>query len=165
VRNLNAIAVLDIPRGEFVWAKSGPWKSQHDPSFLPNGNLLLFDNLGLEGDLSRVLEYYPETQAIPWSTAETPSVDFFSPVRGSCQRLPNGNTFIANSNVGQLLEISPEKKVVWDCFCNDSVANARRYGPDQVEFLKSKQILPRPKDGDPPAKTDTLGLSPPSTVE
>ncbi len=144
VRNLDTVAVLDTVRQQIVWAKSGPWKSQHDPRFLANGHLLIFDNLGPGANMSRVLEYHPATQAIPWSTAEDPQVSFYSPVRGNCQRLPNGNTFIVNANDGQLLEISSEKKVIWDCSCYTSVASARRYGPDQLSFLNQPHEVPRP---------------------
>lgn len=144
VRNLDTVAVLDTARQQIVWAKNGPWKSQHDPRYLPSGRLLIFDNLGLGTNMSRVLEYQPETQAIPWSTADDPKISFYSAVRGNCQRLPNGNTFIVSADDGQLLEVTPEKEVVWDCSCHLSVANARRYRPDQVSFLDQPHEVPRP---------------------
>ena len=65
-RNLDALLVLDPDTGKIVWAARGPWRAQHDPSFLDNGHLLLFDNLGSPRG-SRVLEYDPLTQAFPWT--------------------------------------------------------------------------------------------------
>ena len=34
--------------------------------------------------------------------------------RGWAQRLPNGNTLVVNSNSGQAVEVTREKKVVWE---------------------------------------------------
>jgi hypothetical protein len=134
-RNLDAIAMLDPESGKVVWAARGPWRAQHDPSFLDNGHLLLFDNLGaLRG--SRVLEYDPNTQAFPWSYPEVNGTPFFSHIRGMCQRLSNGNTLIVNSDAGEVFEVTPSRAVVWSCSCGSELYRARRYTPDQVPFLK-----------------------------
>jgi hypothetical protein len=36
-RNLDAIAVLDPGSGKVAWAARGPWRAQHDPTFLDKG--------------------------------------------------------------------------------------------------------------------------------
>ncbi len=46
MRNLDAIAVIDIEKSAVVWAVRGPWRRQHDAEFLDNGHMLLYDNLG-----------------------------------------------------------------------------------------------------------------------
>jgi len=33
---------------------------------------------------------------------------------GSCQRLPNGNTLITESNPGRAFEVTPDQKIVWE---------------------------------------------------
>ena len=43
-----------------------------------------------------------------------PQQDFFSPWRGSVQRLPNGNTLICSSERGQVFEVTPDGRVVWE---------------------------------------------------
>jgi hypothetical protein len=138
IRNLNALAVLDPNTGLVVWAVQGPWQAQHDAQFLDNGHLLLFDNLGSPRG-SRVLEYDPHNDAFPWSYPGTDDPPFFSSERGMCQRLPNGNTFIVDSEGRALLEVSPGKEVVWSCSTNGFITTARRYGPDQLSFLKAGQ--------------------------
>jgi hypothetical protein len=137
-RHLDAIAVLDPVKAVFVWAARGPWKAQHDVQFLDNGHLLLFDNLGSPGE-SRVLEYNPKTQAFPWSYSGETAAPFFSKERGGCQRLPNGNTLIVDSDGRELREVTQRKEVVWSCFFNVYLAMGRRYGPEQVQFLKGGQ--------------------------
>ncbi len=66
LRNLDILAVVDVDAGSVVWAARGIWRLQHDPRFLKNGHLLLFDNNGSKKGC-RVLEYDPIRQAIPWA--------------------------------------------------------------------------------------------------
>ena len=142
VRQMDAIAVVDTQNGSVVWAVRGPWQAQHDPRFLDNGHLLLFDNLGAARG-SRVVEYDPQTQAISWSYSGQNGSSFFNAERGMCQRLPNGNTLIVDSNHGELLEVTQAKELVWACDTHVHLPFARRYGPDQVEFLNGSRS-PRP---------------------
>lgn len=134
LRNVSIIAVLDPSAGKIVWAARGPWYAQHDAQFLQNGHLLLFDNMGTPQG-SRVLEYDPQTQALPWSYAGEGASPFYTSERGMCQRLPNGNTLIVSSEEGQLVEVTHDKKVVWSCSLDGYVTTARRYSADQVSFL------------------------------
>jgi hypothetical protein len=134
VRHLDAIAVLDIETGTIVWAACGPWKAQHDPQFLENGHLLIFDNRGMS-KRSRVLEYDPQTQAFPWIYSGDDDAPFFTSDRGMSQRLPNGNTLIVDTDGGEIIEVTPGKEVVWTCATNCFVTTGRRYSGDQLHFL------------------------------
>ena len=63
LREIGAIALLDLEREQVAWALRGPWLRQHDADLLADGRLLLFDN---EGDItgrSRVLELDPDDAA------------------------------------------------------------------------------------------------------
>jgi hypothetical protein len=134
-RHLDAIAVLDPDSNKVVWAAHGPWRAQHDPSFLENGHLLLFDNL-LSQRGSRVLEYDPPTQALPWSYPGEKGKPFLSEIRGMCQRLPGGNTLIVNSEGGEIMEVTPDQETVWSCSIGHTVLySARRYITGQLPFL------------------------------
>lgn len=134
-RNLDAIALMDPDSGKIVWAARGPWHSQHDPSFLENGHLLLFDNLGSPRS-SRVLEYDPQTQSFPWLYPGEGDPPFLSRIRGMSQRLPNGNTFIVCSDAGEAFEVTPDHERVWSCSSGKVEFNrARRYLPEQLPFL------------------------------
>lgn len=135
-RHLNAVAVLDPDSGKVIWAARGPWQAQHDPTFLDNGHLLLFDNLGSPKG-SRVLEYDPRTQAFPWEYPGPNNAIFRSRIRGMCQRMPNGNTLIVNSDGGEAFEVTADREVVWSCSSGGVELNrARRYTPKQLPFLK-----------------------------
>jgi len=136
-RHLDALAVLDPDSGKIVWATHGPWHAQHDASFLDNGHLLLFDNLGSTRG-SRVLEYDPHTQALPWSYPDDNGLGkpFFSRTRGRTQRLPNGNTLIVSSDTGEMFEVTSDREVVWFVSFAEALNCARRYGPPQLPFLE-----------------------------
>ena len=114
VLKLDALAVVDPDRGEVVWAKTGSWRRQHQPTFLDTGNLLLFDNRGPLGDRSRVIELDPLSGEVVWQYGGTPETDLFSKTLGSCQRLPNGNTLITESENGRALEVTRDGRVVWE---------------------------------------------------
>jgi hypothetical protein len=142
-RHLDAIAVLDPDSGTIVWAARGPWHAQHDPTFLDNGHLLLFDNLGSARG-SRVLEYDPQSQAFPWLFPDEHGKPFLSRLRGTCQRLANGNTLIVNSDGGEVFEVTPAREVIWSCSCGGlELHRARRFMAQRLPFLKGDQH-PRP---------------------
>jgi hypothetical protein len=141
MRHLDAIAVLDVETGSVVWAASGPWREQHDPHFLDNGHLLLFDNRGGPRG-SRVIEYDPQTQAFPWSYPGDNDRPFYSSERGMCQRLPNGNTFIVDSEEGMLMEVSRERELVWLHPTGHFITTARRYDADELRFLAGRRARP-----------------------
>jgi hypothetical protein len=148
-RQLHSLAVVDPEARRVVWAATGLWRSQHDAEFLDNGRLLVFDNLGSrEG--SRVLEYDPVTQAVPWSYANERSAPFLAVFRGSKQRLPNGNTLVVDPDGCRVFEVTRGKDLVWQqisypswgppprpgALAPVSVTGARRYAPDELPFLK-----------------------------
>ncbi len=113
IRELNALAILDPQRGTVVWALSGPWVKQHQPTLLPTGRILLFDNLGRRGR-SQVLEVDPLTQEIVWSYADGTGHRLYSATCGAAQRLPGGNTLIVESDNGRALEVTPDGGTVWE---------------------------------------------------
>jgi hypothetical protein len=139
MRHLDVVAVVDLGARKVVWAARGPWRAQHDAQFLPNGHLLIFDNLGAPRG-SRVLEYDPRTQAFPWSYPGRPGSSFFTRERGMAQRMSNGNTLIVNSQDGQLFEVTYGGDVVWTFLAGRFVSTARRYAPAQVQFLRAGQL-------------------------
>jgi len=113
---LNTVAILDPDLQMVVWARTGGWRHQHQPTFLDNGDLLVFDNLGAARDRSRVIEMDPLTGAVVWQYGGTREVDFFTKTLGSSQRLPNGNTLITESQNGRALEVTRDGRTVWEFY-------------------------------------------------
>lgn len=145
MRRIDTIAVIDRETGAFKW-KWGPGaiSHQHDAKFLDNGNVMLFDN-GVHArgpSFSRVLEIDPETKETVWSYRASPAFSMFSFMGSGADRLPNGNTLIAECQSGRIFEVTRDKGVVWEYinpFFRDNprlgdrmnmVWRAHRYGPD-----------------------------------
>lgn len=129
IRFLDAIAVVDLERREVVWAATGTFKRQHDPTVLDSGNLLLFDNTGPGPDrFSAVQEYDPVAMKLVWEYRGSKEVPFYSHTCGAAQRLPGGNTLITESDAGRAIEVTRDKKIVWEFF------NPHRAG-DEKEYI------------------------------
>ncbi len=145
MKNINSIAIVDGRTLRILWLW-GPTNLtlQHHSTILANGDILLFDN-GTQ--LSAVVEVDPRTNAVVWRYA--PAKDFFSYIRGACQRLPNGDTLITLSMPGYALEVTPEGETVWR-FANpavsaagvrDSIYRMTRFTPAELPFVTA---LPPP---------------------
>ncbi|HEY9422281.1 MAG TPA: arylsulfotransferase family protein [Thermoanaerobaculia bacterium] len=111
---IHVLAILDPEKRTVVWARTGGWRRQHQPTVLEDGRMLLFDNLGAARNRSRVIELDPLTGETLWGYGGTPEVDFFSKTLGSAQRLPNGNTLITESENGRALEVTRDGRTVWE---------------------------------------------------
>jgi hypothetical protein len=114
---LDTIAVVDLEAEEVVWALSGLWRQQHQPTVLDNGRMLVFDNEfdNAAGErVSRVLEIEPFTQEIAWVYEGGPDRPFYTSTCGSNQRLPNGNTLLTESDAGRAFEVTADGTVVWE---------------------------------------------------
>ena len=143
----NAIAVIDWETNRLVWVWGpGELIGPHDASVLENGNILLLDNGDKERGWSRVVELDPIAKKIVWSYRAPSPSDFFTVARGSCQRLPNGNTLITDSNHGRAFEVTPAGEIVWD-FLNPhlsadnkrpSMRRVERYLPEYIEPILSR---------------------------
>lgn len=134
---MDTIGVVDLEKKKFVWALSGMWSKQHQPSILKNQRILLFDNVGL-AKVSRVIEFDPFTQKVYWEYGGVPSQPLYTYNNGSTARLSNGNTMISESNAGRALEVSADKKIVWEFY------NPYRSGDkgEKIATLFEMQRLP-----------------------
>jgi hypothetical protein len=139
VLKLDTIAVVDLEQGRVVWAQRGDFKRQHDPTVLPNGNLLLFDNRG-GGTHSRVIELDPLSAASAWEYAGSAAEPFFSAQCGTAQRLANGNTLITESDNGRAFEVTAAGEIVWEFF------NPHRAGEDEQYIATLFEVLRLPPD-------------------
>ena len=124
----------DVP----ALAELGQILGQHHPHLIPEGlpgagNLLVFDNGGAAGYAaptptaptgrsslsrfwSRVLEVNPVTFEKVWeySVPALGRAKFFSRNVSSAQRLPNGNTMIAEGATGRIFEVTIDNEIVWE---------------------------------------------------
>jgi Arylsulfotransferase (ASST) len=118
MRHPNTLAVIDPLTRKVVWAYNGLWVNQHAARFMPNGDIVLFDNSGLshtEGNsdqVSRVIEFDPKTLGVKWNYGG-PEEPFDSWIWGSAQPLSNGNMLIMATTQGSAFEVTRDKRIVW----------------------------------------------------
>jgi len=116
-RSTSEILKVSRQTGEIIWRFGGKHNEfsflneheenaptyfcwQHDAKFLPNGNLLFFDNGSTPSEqtreYSRAVEYeldeVNKTAKLVWEYRHTPDISTYN--EGSAERLPNGNTLI-----------------------------------------------------------------------
>lgn len=139
VLKLDTLAVVDMETETVVWALSGRWRRQHDPSVLENGRMLLFNNWAGD-EASEVVEFDPFTQDVVWSFKGDEVNDFYSRANGATQRLPNGNTVIVESANGRVFEVTPDKTFVWE------YVNPHRAGAENELIATVRAMVRLPPD-------------------
>lgn len=117
VREIDRIVILNAEMDRVLWSwGQGELEGQHHATLQGNGNILLFDN-GVRRKQSRVIEMNPVTGKIEWSYT---APKLYSRLRGSAQKLPNGNVLIVESDKGHAIEVTRDGKKVWE-FWNPDV--------------------------------------------
>jgi len=130
-RHIDTIGVIDRQTGKVVWAWGpGELLGPHMPTMLPNGHLLIYDN-GCNRSVrvrryTRIVELDPATEKITWEYKADPPTHFYSQARGSNQRLPNGNTLVAESDPGRFFEVTQDGEMVWEFYNTDLNKNGSR---------------------------------------
>ena len=146
MRHQDAVVIIDWEARKVVWTwGQGELDGPHNATVLDNGRVLIFDN-GLGRGWSRVIELDPLTKEIVWEYTAPELEDFHTPSRGSNQRLPNGNTLMAESDRGRLFEVTREGDVVWR-YLNPTVddeghvatiVRAKRYETSLIDSIRSR---------------------------
>ncbi|MFH1262720.1 MAG: aryl-sulfate sulfotransferase [Pseudomonadota bacterium] len=155
-REISTVALLRRDTGEIVWRSPEQlFAHQHDASVLPNGNILVFDN-GLHRTPGRAPWYGsaivvidPRSNAVVWKYNSHKDsfygAQLYASVVSGAQLLANGNTLIAIGLSGHFLEVTPDRKVVWDLlnpygsapnapWPRGGVFKARRYAPWEIAW-------------------------------
>jgi hypothetical protein len=139
IRHMNLIVVVDVDKPRLVWAwGEGVIEGQHQPTVLPNGNLLIFDN-GVYLKRSRVIEVDPRGRTIVWSYAGRPGKPFFTLTQGGAQLLSNDNILITLSREGRALEITRAGEIVWEYLAplGSSPSGSARGQPDTSQHRQA----------------------------
>jgi hypothetical protein len=138
---LDAIGILDPKTETMVWLKKGSFVKQHDPKLLPNGNLLLFDNMGIRNH-SRILELDPIEGGIVWQYVGSDQSPFYSASCGIAEVLPNGNTLITESDNGRAFEVTREGEIVWEFLSPHRAGNAGEFVATLPEVIRLPKSFP-----------------------
>ena len=159
-RHLSRITKIDYFSGDIIWMMGMPadymssgnehictdigFSFQHNIKRLENGNLLFFDNGNLSemlrninNPITRMLEVEVIDNSycnIIWEY-ELPQ-DLYSPWMGSVRLLDNGNYLInAVGGDGHILEVNPEKEIIWDIFLDLVAPTGNNYRAYRIPSL------------------------------
>ncbi len=143
MRQLNLVLVFN-PKTKIVkWYSVGPWLRQHDPDFLPDGTISVFNNRSdntLRGSVfkgSNILNIDPMTRKVtvayeqPRTTKDT---GFYTMFMGKHQHVDNGNILITQSSYGRAFEVDKDKRIVWEYI--------NRYDDERVALISEATRLP-----------------------
>lgn len=140
LRNVNAVLVMDGETHKIKFHSVGNGLRQHDPDFMDNDAISIFDNRvllpsgGQENQRSRIIEINARTGESKTVAGGEQGVKYFTDIMGVHQRLPNGNILIASSMEGRVLETLPDGSVAW--------VFANKRGENQLGLVTMAMLLP-----------------------
>jgi hypothetical protein len=161
MRHLDAVALMDLDAQKIVWLMRGPWARQHDARPLPDGDIMLFDNVGdfSHDGHSRVLEFQPNPFRIVWDFPGDTGETLNTQILGAAQKLPNGNVLITDSGDARILEVTADRRVVWEYRSPFRAGSHRqfvavldsgqRFAPADLKFPLDQPQSPRPSPATP----------------
>lgn len=112
MRNLNFVGVLDPDTLVFKWGAHGPWICQHDPDFIEDGRIDIYNNNFGRGR-SGIMWTDPATGESGWRFM-TPDSKFYSESQGKMQRLPNGAYLITVRDEGRVIELDADGNLIFE---------------------------------------------------
>lgn len=120
MRDLDLVLVVDPVSRRVKWHSSEPFLSQHDPDFMGDGWIGVFDNNkdGTDGGQflggSRIVAVQPHTDSTKVLYPTSRSDPFFTFIMGKWQRLANGNLLLTESVAARVIEATADGRTVWE---------------------------------------------------
>lgn len=120
LRNLNLVFVVDPDTHVIEWYATDPFIQQHDPDFMANGWIGVFDNnrdgtaRGTMLGGSRIVALKPNTDSTKVLYPTSISESFYTEIGGKWQKLRSGNLLLTEMYAGRIVEVTPEGRTVWD---------------------------------------------------
>ena len=120
MRDIHMVAVLDPDTLEVKWHSTSDTLFQHDPDFIGDGWIGIFDNrfdrteTGAILGGTRIIAIRPHTgeRKVLFPTEASPQ--FYTKWSGKWQQLPNGNMLLTEARAGHALEVDRNGKPVWE---------------------------------------------------
>lgn len=119
-RFLDLVMVVDPDSLTVKWHLAEPFIHQHDPDYIGDGWIGVFDNNqdgSRRGSMlggSRIIAMRPFTDSMQVLFPTSESEPFYTPALGSWQKLDNGNLLLTESQAGRVVEVAPDGSTVWE---------------------------------------------------
>jgi len=145
LRNVDLVFVVDPDTRKIKWHASDPFHAQHDPDFVGDGWIGVFDNardfgggevlggsriVGLQPHTGTLEEWYPTKQ----------SDRFYTPAGGKWQELENGNMLLVEARAGRVVEVDSGGRTVWEWVkeSHDGISVAEVLGGTRVDLTREE---------------------------
>lgn len=147
LRREDLVFVVDPDSWDVKWHAADPFIGQHDPDFIGDGWIGVFDNRtdGTERGTalggSRIVAVEPATDSVRVLFPTSESEPFYTSAIGKWQMLENGNMLLAEGYAGRAVEVDSKGETVWEwvapAYDENSVpevTEATRYGltPEEI---------------------------------
>ncbi|OYX44291.1 MAG: hypothetical protein B7Z02_05930 [Rhodobacterales bacterium 32-67-9] len=127
LREHNMLLVVDPVTWRVKWSQVGPWRRQHDPRFMADGTITLFNNnayrtiLG-EGDespvdaprVSEIGRLDPKTGQYGTAWGNRPGQEMLSVIRGKEVPTAGGGFIVTEFEAGRAFETDAAGRIVWE---------------------------------------------------
>ncbi len=147
LRGYNMLFVVDPDTWEVKWRQTGPWVRQHDPEFMPDGRIAIFNNNVYFHELGRrlraradapldsnIMTVNPTTGEIEVVYGQRPGQEFVTTVRGSEDPVPGGGFIISEHEAGRVFQVDADGELVWEYI--------NRYDDTQVAEIVEGRLYP-----------------------
>ena len=120
LRNIHLLFVMDPETEQVKWHAFGPFIMQHDPDWIGDGWIGVFDNNrdGTAGGTmlggSRIVALQPHTDSTRRLFTSGGASSFYTEKMGKWQELPNGNLLLTEAWAGRIVEVDAAGNIVWE---------------------------------------------------
>lgn len=120
LKKTSLVFVFDPDSGTVKWHTFEPIILQHDPDFIGDGWIGIFDNnrnFTNRGQMlggSRIVAVQPHTDSVEIRFPTSLSDPFYTDAMGKWQQLPNDNMLLTEAKAGRVVEVAPDGRTVWE---------------------------------------------------
>ena len=142
-RSLNLVFVLDPRTLKIKWWRSGAVQRQHDPDWMADGWISIFNNR-MSRNYSEIVRIHPESFATE-VLLDGRQHDFYTRIRGKHQVLDDGTLVVTSSQQGRAFEVNSSGEVVFEVLNTKPGTNNTNYSISEMKWLPahylSKEML------------------------
>lgn len=143
-RHLNMIAAIDGRTRTLEWVVAGRTVAQHSPKVMPDGSIVVFDNLGGRRELGgsrlvRLTYGLDDVEAVYPGPDAPDDTEFWSEQIGHLEPHPDGRRLLVSlSRQGLVIELDlPTRQILWE------LINTHDPGPYAAEFGADEGVVLR----------------------
>lgn len=120
LRDVHLTFVFDPETRTVKWHASSPFTRQHDPGFIGDGRIGVFDNnpdgtpRGHVLGGSRIVVLHPSSDSTSILFPTDRSGPFYTEAGGKWQSLDDGNLLLTEAQAGRVVEVGPDGSAVWE---------------------------------------------------